>query len=315
MPSPVIARARRGFTLIELLVVIAIIAVLVGLLLPAVQKTREAAAKTQCANNLKQMGLATHNHHDALGKFPVGGVTNGACCGTESGTNWAVEILPFVEQENLYKQYAQGLTNENPANVAVGQARVKAYACPSDVNAGRLLEPASGPGSGRQYQTSSYRAMSGRGYGPGGESWWFDDPESGRNLPRQQRGVLHGTSAQYGLAAETFNAVSDGTSNTVMIAEYHTRTEPRRGSFWAYTYTSYNQSSAVPQSRTFNPDYNACAALGDSNPCKRGWGSFHTGGMNAVMADGSVRFVRQGIDMNQWLWMATIAGGEVNPQD
>jgi prepilin-type processing-associated H-X9-DG protein len=263
------------------------------------------------------MGIAAHAHHDAQGKFPVGGITNGACCGTSSGTNWAIELLPYMEQENLYRRYAQLPTfNEDSANAFVRTQLVKTYNCPSDMNAGQLVQPASGNGSGLQYMTSSYRAMSGRGYGPNGESWWFDDPESGRNLPRQQRGVIHGTSALYGLTAETFASITDGTSNTVMIAEYHTRTEIRRTTFWAYTYTSYNQSSAVPQSRTFLPDYNACVAQGsDSNPCKRGWGAFHTGGMNAVFADGSVKFIRQSIDMNQWLWMATIAGGEITPQN
>jgi prepilin-type N-terminal cleavage/methylation domain-containing protein/prepilin-type processing-associated H-X9-DG protein len=306
------ARSRTAFTLIELLVVIAIIAILIGLLLPAVQKVREAAARAQCQNNLKQMGLACQNHHDALAKFPVGGVTNGPCCGTRSLTNWTIEILPFMEQDNLYKLYVQTEFNESTVNSPVVQKSVKPYNCPSDINAGKLEFPESGPGAGLQYMMSSYRAMSGRGYGPAGESWWFDDPSSGANLPRQQRGIVHGTSAQYGLGAESHASITDGSSNTVMLSEYATRTRPRRNSFWGYTYTSYNQSSAVPQNRTLLNDYDRCVALGtDSNPCKRGWGSFHTGGVNAVMGDGSVRFMKTTIDMNVWIAYATIAGGEV----
>ena len=308
-------RTRFGFTLIELLVVIAIIAILIGLLLPAVQKVREAAARAQCSNNFKQMALAVHNHHDAVGKFPVGGVTDGPCCGTQSGTNWSIEILPYIEQQNLLKLFNPTLLIEDPAQTVFRQSVVKTYNCPSDINAGKLLQPASGPMPGGNWMTSSYRAMSGRGYGPAGESWWFDDPESGRNLPRQQRGMIHGTSKLYGLSAETFASVTDGTSNTVMLSEYATRTTPTRTSFWAYTYTSYSQSSAVPQTRTLVADFDKCAAQGDSNPCKRGWGSFHTGGMNAAMGDGSVRFIRQSIDINLWVSVATIAGGEVAQLD
>lgn len=138
-------RCASGFTLIELLVVIAIIAVLVALLLPAVQQAREAARRSQCKNQLKQIGLALHNYHDSYRSFPPGNVTMGNCCGSPCGTNWAISILPFMDQAPLYQQYNFDKYNEDPENQAVRETILPVFNCPSDINAGKRERPESGP--------------------------------------------------------------------------------------------------------------------------------------------------------------------------
>jgi prepilin-type N-terminal cleavage/methylation domain-containing protein/prepilin-type processing-associated H-X9-DG protein len=326
-------RSRFGFTLIELLVVIAIIAILIGLLLPAVQKVRDAAARAQCANNLKQIGLALHNHHDALGTFPPGGMQTGVN-GTPCYTNWAIEILPYMEQSALYSRYNQALLNENTAQKFVNQSRVKTYECPADILIGKLERPASGPQK-YAYMHGSYRAVSGRS-GAIGRGFWdtFESQFWPPNFRMDQswRGALHGTAVSYnGVPAqnatgpggaplsqmggpERIATVIDGTSNTLMVGEWSTMTTSNRGTFWAYTYASYNQSSVTSESRILNNNFNRCASMpgqGADNPCKRSFGSFHTGGSNFVMCDGSVRFVSNAVDINLLAAAATIAGSEV----
>lgn len=309
-------RARGAFTLIELLVVIAIIAVLIGLLVPAVQKVREAANRMQCANNLKQLGLACQSHHDSKGTFPPGGITEGYCCATQSKTNWAIEILPFIEMDSLYKRYDQNSFNEAAANQFVREQPVKTYTCPSDASVGGnvLIKPASGPGSGLNYMPGSYRAVSGRANITAPLGWW--DNGEGLALPTTYKGAMHTVWAAQGLNPERISNILDGTSNTLLVGEYQTRTIPERRTFWAYTYTSYASSSVHPASHTYLNDFTRCETISaqqglDNRPCRRAFGSFHTGGSNWALCDGSVRFIPQSVDMNMLSNMATISGGEV----
>jgi len=170
---------RRAFTLVELLVVIAIIGVLVALLLPAVQAAREAARRSSCSNNHKQMGLALHNHHDAKLILPPGGTYYGNCCSPATYTNWAIEILPYMEQMPLYEKYRQNETNVSANNVLVGQTRVKTYECASDTMINKLEVPGSGPiGTTNKLMHGSYRAVSGKMNLTSGHGAW-DSHEPG----------------------------------------------------------------------------------------------------------------------------------------
>jgi prepilin-type N-terminal cleavage/methylation domain-containing protein len=332
---------RRGFTLVELLVVIAIIGVLVALLLPAVQAARDAARRMSCGNNLKQIGLAIHNYHDTFQVFPPGNITDGNCCGTPSRTVWSISILPYIEGLNLQNQYDFNKTNEDPANAFVRTQRVGTYECPSDVLRGKLYIPASGPataGSGLQYRTGSYRGMGGVAwFGPGAPLndsyiWrrqWDSSDILNASCPRERKGVLHwigkvnGAPNEY--TCERMATITDGTSNSLMVGEYTTlptfrstsnppNDGPRRTTFWAYTYTSFALSSMTPESRTLIADYDKCASLGDSNPCKRAWGSFHGANyLQWVRCDGSVTGFNPSVDVsvNGVYWsLSTIAGGD-----
>jgi prepilin-type N-terminal cleavage/methylation domain-containing protein/prepilin-type processing-associated H-X9-DG protein len=307
---------RPGFTLIELLVVIAIIAILIGLLLPAVQKVREAAARSKCSNNLKQLALACHNYNDVYNQLPPGGVYWAATAtNNDYGTNWAIETLPFIEQDNLYRMYDQTLINTHANNQPVVQTKVPTHMCPSDIQAGQLQKPESGNGSGLNYRTSSYRAVSGMTNKTGGNDF-FDIAQGPPSIASNFRGAMHVTNVA-GYQQERLVGILDGTSNTLLIGEYTTRTHVRRTSFWAYSYTSYAESCVTSvgagSSNYLIPDYDKCLSVGVDNNCKRAWGSFHTNGFNWAFGDGSVHFLSQSIDPAVLGAAATIINGEVTP--
>src|SRR5262245_38386895 len=293
-------RSRGAFTLIELLVVIAIIAILIGLLLPAVQKTREAAARAKCQNNLHQIAEALHNHESAKGTLPPGGMYFGVCCNPPTWTNWADEILPYMEQSPRYQLYRQNEQNISANNNMVGQQRVKPYECPADPLAGKLELPASGPAVtaplNQQWMHGSYRAVSGKlnlQFAHG--NWDGFEPELWPNgvMDTSYRGLLHATGIGYNGVPDpnvtktgTANGVAytahisvmggperlvlstDGLSNTLMVGEYTSKSTSRRATFWAYTYASYNQSSIGAESRLFGMPYGNSAT--DPRTC---WGT------------------------------------------
>jgi prepilin-type N-terminal cleavage/methylation domain-containing protein len=328
--------ATTGFTLVELLVVIAIIGILVALLLPAIQAAREAARRASCNNNMRQLALAMHNyagsHANAL---PPGGVTNGFCCETKSYTNWAIEILPFVEEQALYDQYDQSLYNEDPKNAQVCRQSLGIFICPTDETSDKLVVPSSGPGKHQPWARGSYRGVTGRSTNNPADDLHWDVQANVKGWPLY-RGALatisDASAPQPPRPADApkllyspikFKRITDGLSNTLLVGERHSVGSEgqcsdilldsiRRQTLWAYTYSSYNKSEVTPVSGTIVPDTCRCSiTTGDGEACKRGWGSLHPGGLFFCMCDGSSRFISDSIDMQLLADLATIAGEEV----
>jgi prepilin-type N-terminal cleavage/methylation domain-containing protein len=295
---------RKAFTLIELLVVIAIIAILIGLLLPAVQKVREAASRMKCSNHLKQFGLAMHGHHDAMGKLPYAGTTSPV------RTAWVSQIWPYIEQGNMYAGYDSTAAFYSPPNTYSGtfngviSQQIAIYYCPSDrpgamwqgdtswrtrgnyvVSWGPITQPFTAP-------TPTYTAAFG-----------YTDYSS-LDKPRQTK----------------FGDIRDGLSNSMLMSEV--RMNPNDASKDQRGDINNNQGSSrfmtinTPNRGTDNMEAGWCESTTDM-PCAANSTnehntarSKHTGGVMVLLCDGGVRFVSNSITLNTWQAASTIDGNE-----
>jgi prepilin-type N-terminal cleavage/methylation domain-containing protein/prepilin-type processing-associated H-X9-DG protein len=301
----------KGFTLIELLVVIAIIAILIGLLLPAVQKVRESSARMTCSNNLKQIALAVHGFHDAQNQIPYN-LSSNTYGYDDNGRSWSwlVRILPYIEQGGLYSRLGQDSFGPTPAvadvptfnSLAAIQAVViKSYVCPSDPGSNKLSTNRANGSTASGTGPTNYKGVAGSNWG------WGSFQNTG--YTGNNNGIDAGNGMIYradNTRALQLSRISDGTSNTFMVGEDLIDINVHCG----WVRSNYATGTcAIPLNNglvTGQPGFN--------NP--NDWGNLysfrsrHTGGGNFAFADGSVKFITEAIDLNLYRDLATISGGE-----
>lgn len=332
-----------GFTLIELLVVISIIAILIGLLLPAVQAAREAARKAQCLNNLKQLSLSSLNYESAIGTFPIGnqGYGHFPSCGQNYPYDVMtysafVHVLPFMEGGAQYSAFNLSLAFNSPSNTTASSVQVAAFVCPTDLPFTQISPP------NTPFVHSSYATSRGRI-----ENIIFNWAVSSYPDPKAlyyKACNMDPGDGMFGWESATrISQVTDGTSNTFLFGEVHRyRDQPSSvfsiGNLTTYFLDDYSGQSVVPTSVAFviprlnaPPDrdgsvYSNCMGSALYPPdwinipaCQNygqyGFRSLHSGGANFGMADGSARFIKQSISIPAYRGLGTRAGGEIISAD
>jgi prepilin-type N-terminal cleavage/methylation domain-containing protein/prepilin-type processing-associated H-X9-DG protein len=355
---------RKGFTLIELLVVIAIIAVLIALLLPAVQAAREAARRTQCVNNLKQIGLGLHNYHEQQNTFPMGSgqptmdKIGGTAPIAKQGLSYLYAILPMLGEVPIFNAVNNsfGMADNTTllafqVNQTAQKSQLKEYLCPSDPNATVSLDSSTNTGNNNYFAsigptTNTYGALSSSGPD------WSTIPYTGLFAHQQCKGVrdiLDGTSNSIACAESTVGAATEvqrqkliGLVNVNIPAagiQQSAFTNPsgvqsgiqactaawnsgsasidiQRGDSWLHgsmAMTLFN--TIVPPNGEAN-QWTYCSATGSGSASLiSNSDSYHPGGVNVLMADGSVKFIKNSINQPTWWGLGTIAGGEVISSD
>ena len=331
MSSP--SRARRGFTLVELLVVIAIIGILVALLLPAIQAAREAARRTECTNNIKNLALACQNYHDTYSQFPLNYAQwNMTDPSNGRSTSWLVQVLPFIEQQALYDtiDFNYGVRNDprntatpNVSNEEVAFTAIDSFTCPSDTHDGRMaLNRANystgANGRSNQWGVNNYKGCAGANWG-----WGSYQVRSGplagtpygtvdANGLDRGNGIFHRGNNDPSPRLRRMAGVTDGTSSTFMIGEavpaWCTHT-------WWWWCNGATATTAVPLNVSA-----VCKDTGnrerDLTDCRGDWPnnysfmSRHPGGGNFALADASTRFIADSIEINLYRRLGCMVDGE-----
>jgi prepilin-type N-terminal cleavage/methylation domain-containing protein len=339
----VMSHTRRGFTLIELLVVIAIIAVLVALLLPAVQQAREAARRTQCKNNLKQIGLAFHNYHEALNTFPyayllTGPGLNGLPANTPLDANsWGLMLLPYLDQAPLYNQFNCGIPPINEAvafgdpaaviasNIAVISTRLPVFGCPTTpggitIYAASVPSPLGGNATWMAAQ-SDYTSTSGVFRNFAGIAY--------ANFPGGPSGNRDGALAPDSKCP--IQNITDGTSNTWLVGERTGGSTiffrggmiapapfqafgPSNGGGWGDFLNGENWLDGANYDGSYNPNGGPCGMNCNNLRSNGSYYSFHVGGCQFLLCDGSVRFISENINQFTEAALITRAKGEIPGQ-